>query len=183
MKGNIMDINLRADAPDQSDVIDPKKLSEEVEKLKSLQFRIKTLEDQVKDLKEDEKYYSCMVIPKLMEDMNLKSLKLQDGSELTIKQIYSASMRADKKPEAIQWLRDNGLGDIVKNNITVTFGQGEDNKAVEYAGLARERGYEPTQDEKVHHASLTVVMKDFKEKGNEIPTDLFSTFDGNQTKN
>jgi hypothetical protein len=26
MKGNIMDINLRADAPDQSDVIDPKKL-------------------------------------------------------------------------------------------------------------------------------------------------------------
>lgn len=123
-----------------------------------------------------------MVIPKLMEDMNLKSLKLKDGSELTIKQIYSASMRADKKPEAIQWLRDNGLGDIVKNNITVTFGQGEDNKAVEYAGLARERGYEPTQDEKVHHASLTVVMKDFKEKGNEIPTDLFSTFDGNQTK-
>ena len=169
-----MDINLRADAPDQSDIIDPKKLSEEVEKLKSIQANIKS--------KEDEKYYSCLVIPKLMEDMNLKSLKLKDGSELTIKQIYSASMRADKKTEAIQWLRNNGLGDIVKNNITVTFGQGEDNKAVEYAGLARERGYEPTQDEKVHHASLTVVMKDFKEKGNEIPTDLFSTFDGNQTK-
>ena len=53
MKGNIMDINLRADAPDQSDIIDPKKLSEEVEKLKSLQSRIKTLEDQVKDLKEE----------------------------------------------------------------------------------------------------------------------------------
>ena len=29
MKGNIMDINLRADAPDQSDIIDPKKLSED----------------------------------------------------------------------------------------------------------------------------------------------------------
>ena len=28
-------INLRQDAPDQSDVIDPKKFSEEVEKLKS----------------------------------------------------------------------------------------------------------------------------------------------------
>jgi hypothetical protein len=114
--------------------------------------------------------------------MNLKSLKLRDGSELTIKDIYGATIKADKKAEAHQWLRDQGLGDIVKNNIIVSFGQGEDNKAVEYAGLARERGYEPTQDEKVHHASLTVVMKDFKEKGNEIPTDLFSTFDGNQTK-
>ena len=172
-----MDINLRADAPDQSDIIDPKKLSEEVEKLKSIQANIKLKEDQIKELKEDEKHFSCIIIPKLMEDMNLKSLKLKDGSELTIKQIYSASMRADKKPEAIQWLRDNGLGDIVKNNITVTFGQGEDNKAVEYAGLARERGYEPTQDEKVHHARLSAVMSDLKSKNFEIPTDLFSSYE------
>ena len=176
-----MDINLRADAPDQSDIIDPKKLSEEVEKLKSIQANIKSKEDEIKTLKEDEKYYSCLVIPKLMEDMNLKSLKLKDGSELTIKQIYSASMRADKKPEAIKWLRDNGLGDIVDNNITVTFGQGEDNKAVEYASLARERGYEPTQQEKVHHARLSAVMREWKEKGNEVPADLFNTLEGNRT--
>ena len=175
-------IDMRKDAPDQANTIDPEKLSTEVEKLRSIQNEILSHEDKIKDLKQDEKHFSCVVIPKLMEDMNLQSLKLKDGSELTVKQIYSATLKADKKAEGIHWLRDNGLGDIVKNNITVTFGQGEDNKAVEYAGLARERGYEPTQDEKVHHASLTVVMKDFKEKGNEIPTDLFSTFDGNQTK-
>jgi len=175
-------IDMRKDAPDQAKTIDPDALSTEVEKLQGIQKQIKDLEDRVKDLKEDEKYFSCNIIPKLMEDMNLASLKLKDGSELTVKKIFSATLKADKKAEGIHWLRDNGLGDIVKNNITVTFGQGEDNKAVEYAGLARERGYEPTQDEKVHHASLTVVMKDFKEKGNEIPADLFSTFDGNQTK-
>ena len=175
-------IDMRKDAPDQAKTIDPDALSTEVEKLQGIQKQIKDLEDRVKDLKEDEKYFSCNIIPKLMEDMNLASLKLKDGSELTVKKIFSATLKADKKAEGIHWPRDNGLGDIVKNNITVTFGQGEDNKAVEYAGLARERGYEPTQDEKVHHASLTVVMKDFKEKGNEIPTDLFSTFDGNQTK-
>ena len=177
-----MIIDMRKDAPDQAKTVDPDALSTEVEKLQGIQKQIKDLEDRVKDLKEDEKYFSCVVIPKLMEDMNLASLKLKDGSELTVKKIFSATLKADKKAEGIHWLRDNGLGDIVKNNITVTFGQGEDNKAVEYAGLARERGYEPTQDEKVHHASLTVVMKDFKEKGNEIPSDLFSTFDGSQTK-
>ena len=93
-------IDLRQDAPDQSDVIDPKKLSEEVEKLKSLRSQIAELEDRVKDLKEDEKYFGCVIIPKLMEDMNLKSLKLRDGSELSVKKIYSASIRADKKAEA-----------------------------------------------------------------------------------
>ena len=94
---------------------------------------------------------------------------------------FYASFKAEKKEEGIQWLRDNGLGDIVDNNITVTFGQGEDNKAVEYASLARERGYEPTQQEKVHHARLSAVMREWKEKGNEVPADLFNTLEGNRT--
>ncbi len=176
-----MSIDLRADAPDQTDIIDPKKLSEEVEKLKTIQNKIKTKEEEIKDLKEDEKHFSCVIIPKLMQDMNLKSLKLQDGSELSIKQVYSATIKADKKLEAIQWLRNNGLGDIVKNNITVSFGQGEDNKAVDYASLARSNGYEPIQEEKVHPSTLKVVMKEWKDKGQEVPEELFNTFDGNQT--
>ena len=85
-------IDLRKDAPDQTDVLDPEKLSTEVEKLKTIQTEIKSLENRAKDLKEDEKHFSCVVIPKLMEDMNLKSLKLRDGSELTVKDIYGATI-------------------------------------------------------------------------------------------
>jgi hypothetical protein len=177
-----MNIDMRADAPNQTDIIDPEKLSTEIEKLKSVQDRIKSLEDQIKDLKEDEKYFSCVVIPKLMEDMNLSSLKLKDGSELSVKKIFSATLKADKKAEGIHWLRDNGLGDIVKNNITVSFGQGEDNKAVDYASLARSNGYEPIQEEKVHPSTLKVVMKEWKDKGQKVPEELFNTFDGNQTQ-
>jgi len=176
-----MIIDMRKDAPDQSQTIDPEKLSTEVEKLQSIQSQIKNLEDQIKDLKEDEKYFSCVVIPKLMEDMNLSSLKLKDGSELSVKKIFSATLKADKKAEGIHWLRDNGLGDIVKNNITVSFGQGEDNKAVDYASLARSNGYEPILEEKVHPSTLKVVMKEWKDKGHEVPEELFNTFDGNQT--
>jgi len=175
-------IDLRKDAPDQMETIDPDKLSTEVEKLQTIQKEIQDLEDKLKDKKEDEKYFSCVVIPKLMEEMNLSSLKLRDGSELTVKKIYSASVKADKKAEAIHWLRENGLGDIVKNNITVSFGQGEDNKAIDYASLARSNGYEPIQEEKVHPSTLKVVMKEWKDKGQEVPEELFNTFDGSQTQ-
>ena len=174
-------IDLRKDAPDQMETIDPDKLSTEVEKLQSIQDEIKSLEAKLKDKKEDEKYFSSFVIPKLMEEMNLASLKLKDGSELSVKKIFSATIKADKKAEGIKWLRDNGLGDIVKNNITVTFGQGEDNKAVDYASLARSNGFEPIQEEKVHPSTLKVVMKEWKDKNREIPKELFNTFDGNQT--
>ena len=175
-------IDLRQDAPDQSDVIDPEKLSEELEKLKSIQAQIQEAEKKLKDLKSDEKVQSGVVIPKLMEDMNLSSLTLKDGSEVSIKKIYSATIKADKKAEAYQWLRNNGLGDIIKNDITVTFGQGEENKALAYATLAKGQGFEPAQKEAVHAMTLKVTMEDWKNKGNEIPKDLFWTFDGNQTK-
>jgi hypothetical protein len=117
-----------------------------------------------------------------MNKMNLSTVKLRDGSELSVKKVYSATIKADKKAEAIKWLRDNGLGDIVKNEITVNFGQGEENKAAEYANLAKESGYEPSQKEAVHAMTLKVTMEDWKNKGNDVPEDLFWTFDGNQTK-
>jgi hypothetical protein len=175
-------INLRDDAPDQLNAIDPTELSEQIEKLNSINAQISSTEANLKELKEQEKQLNNFTIPELMEKMNLSTLKLKDGSELSVKKIYSATIKADKKAEAIRWLRDNGLGDIVKNEITVNFGQGEENKAAEYANLAKESGYEPSQKEAVHAMTLKVTMEDWKNKGNEVPEDLFWTFDGNQTK-
>ena len=176
-----MNINLRQDAPDQTDHVDVNELSEAIEQFKSVGAQILAVELKLKELKAQEKYISEFTIPEIMEKQNLKTVKLKDGSELSVGKKFFASAKADKKTEAIQWLRDNGLGDIVDNNITVTFGQGEDNKAVEYASLARERGFEPTQQEKVHHARLSAVMREWKEKGNEVPADLFNVLEGNRT--
>ena len=180
-KGENM-LSLRDDAPDQLNAIDPTELSEAIEKLNSINAQISNTEASLKQLKEQEKQINNFTIPEIMNKMNLSTVKLKDGSELSIKKVYSATIKADKKAEAIQWLRDNGLGDIVKNEITVNFGQGEENKAAEYANLARGQGYEPTQKEAVHAMTLKVTMEDWKNKGNDVPEDLFWTFDGNQTK-
>ena len=94
--------------------------------------------------------------------------------KLSIKKVYSATIKADKKAEAIQWLRDNGLGDIVKNEITVNFGQNEENKAMAYANLARGQGFEPSQKEAVHAMTLCNHGRLEEQKGNEVPEDLFS---------
>ena len=175
-------INLREDAPDQVNAIDPSELSEAIEKLKSIGAQVSEAESKLKELKEQEKYINNFTIPEIMNKLNLSTVKLKDGSELSIKKVYSATIKADKKAEAIQWLRNNGLGDIVKNEITVNFGQGEENKAVAYVPLAKGQGYEPSQKEAVHPSTLKVTMEDWKSKGNDVPEDLFWTFDGNQTK-
>jgi hypothetical protein len=177
-----MNIDVRKFAPKQVESVNAEELTEALEQFKYIGAQVLAVEIKLKELKAQEKYHSEFVIPEIMEKMGLSTLKLKDGSELAVKKVYSAKIKAEKKAEAIQWLRDNGLGDIVKNNISVAFGQGEENKAMAYATLAKESGYEPSQTEKVEPQTLRVTMEDWKNKGNEVPQDLFWVFEGNQTK-
>ena len=87
-------INLRDDAPDQLNTIDPTELSEQIEKLNSINAQISSTEASLKQLKEQEKQLNNFTIPELMEKMNLSTLKLKDGSELSVKKIYSATIKA-----------------------------------------------------------------------------------------
>jgi len=118
----------------------------------------------------------------MMLAMNLKTMKLKDGSELEISNKFFATALAPKRAEAYQWLRENGLGNIVKNEITVRFGKDEDNKATQYATLARGQGYEPEQKVSVHAGTLRVALEDLHSRGGQIPSEYFSTFAGYQTK-
>ena len=177
-----MTINLRADAPSQVTQTEPQKLTDEIKKLQDIQQEIQNYKDRIKDLEESEKYFSQVVIPDMMNAMNLKTMKLKDGSEIEISNKFFATALAEKKAEAYQWLRDNGLGNIVKNEITVRFGKDEDNKAQQYATLARGQGYEPEQKVAVHASTLRVALEDLHTRGGQIPSEYFSTFAGYQTK-
>ena len=114
--------------------------------------------------------------------MGLSSLKLADGSAVEVKPYYAASILNKNKDAAYSWLRDNGLGDIIKNNVTVSFGRNEDNKAAEYANLAKSQGYQPTQKLKVEPMTLKALVRERIEKGVEMPMDIFNVFVGNRTK-
>ena len=66
----------------------------------------------------------------MMKEMSLSSLKLADGSSVEVKPIYGASIPIAKREEAFNWLRQNGLGDLIKNEVIVSFGRNEDDKAI-----------------------------------------------------
>ena len=72
------------------------------------------------------------VIPTMMAEMGLSQLKLMDGSSVDVKPYYAANISLKNREAAYNWLRSNGLGDIIKNEITVSFGRDEDNKATTY---------------------------------------------------
>ena len=159
-----------------------KSLSDKVIELKNLEDEIQNAEESVSKLKEKAKILSWYELPKMMEEMHITKLKLKDGESVEIKKVYRGSILLEKQEEAFTWLRDNALGDIIKRDITVTFGMEEDNKASEYANLAQGKGYEPVQKIGVHPSTLRAVVGERLKSGHEMPSDLFKTYEGNRTK-
>jgi hypothetical protein len=156
-------------------------LADQVERLENLQKEVEDADKQLKEKKKNLDYLSGEVIPTMMAEMGLSHLKLMDGSSVDVKPHYSANVTVANKEAAFNWLRNNGLGDIIKNEISVSFGRNEDNKAADYAALAHERGFQPTQKLKVEPMTLKALVRERIEAGKDMPTEIFNIFVGNKT--
>ena len=157
-------------------------LADQVQRLEGVLRRIELSENNLKDLKKEHQRISGEVIPTMMSEMGLSELKLQDGSHLKVSTSYRATITEANKEAAFNWLRNNGLGDIIKNEISVSFGRNEDNKAADYAVLAQGQGYQPVQKLKVEPMTLKALVRERLESGQEMPTELFNVFAGKRTK-
>ena len=170
---------------DQEQVLDKttniNKLADKIKELQASQLELQEQEDAIKQKKKDIEHLSGEVIPTMLSEMGLSYLKLQDGSSVEVKTNYSATITQANKEEAFNWLRENGLGDIIKNEISVSFGRNEDNKAADYAELAKGQGLEPQQKLKVEPMTLKALVRERLEAGKEMPTELFNIYVGNKT--
>ena len=170
---------------DQEEVLDRttniNKLADKIKELQAQQEQLQQQEDAIKQKKKDIEYLSGEVIPTMLSEMGLSFLKLQDGSSVEVKTNYSATITQANKEKAFNWLRENGLSDIIKNEISVSFGRNEDNKAADYAELAKGQGLEPRQKLKVDPMTLKALVRERMEAGKEMPTELFNIYVGNKT--
>ena len=142
----------------------------------------KLMKKSLKNKKKEIERISGEVIPTMLSEMGLSSLKLADGSAVDVKPYYAANISLRNREAAYSWLRSNNLGDIIKNEITVSFGRDEDNKAAQYANLARGQGFEPTQKLKGEPMTLKALVRERIEAGKDMPMDTFNVFVGNRTK-
>ena len=150
--------------------------------LQNLEDQMVNMEKDLKKLKEEADKIGSEIIPNLLAEQGLSSLKLADGSSIDIRKSYNCTIKKDQVESAFKWLRDNGLGDLIKNEVAVQFGKGEDNKAEQLLGLAVQEGYEPSQKQKVEPMTLKALFRERIEAGLDMPSEFFNTFVKDQTK-
>ena len=121
-------------------------------------------------------------IPDALKEIGMKSFEMADGSEIEVKPFYSASIPADRRGEAYEWLRAHGFDDIIKNTVSVQFGRGEDDAAGDLINVIRKQGLLPEQAEKIESQTLKAWVREMVEKGTDFPTELFGAYTGFKAK-
>ena len=119
-----------------------KQLSQLVRSLRNVEQQIEDAENHIKSLKQEKHRLSVENIPALMDEMGVERLDV-DGLTVERKMIVSASIPKDRKDEALSWLRENGLDDIIKNDVTCSFGKGQDNSAKNVIAILQDAGFDP----------------------------------------
>ena len=140
--------------------------------------KISDLEQQLKDEKKALLKLTDEEMPSMLAEIGMSSFALDDGSTVEVRQTYGASILVDKRPEAFDWLRDNGYDDIIKNSVACQFGRGEDDQASAFAAFAQQQGHVPMQKTEVHPQTLRAFVKERCEAGEEFPMELFGAWVG-----
>ena len=172
------------DSKDLLDNVEVTTIAQECVRLKTKEDELVSLEEQVKNKKEEIDEISSRIIPELLAEQGLSAIKLADGSNVSVKKEFRCTLPKDevKREAAYKWLRDQGLGDIIKNNIFVTFGKGEDDKAKQLLNLAAENGFDPQQKSDAAWNTLTALFQERVESGLDMPSDVFNTWIKDKTK-
>lgn len=128
-------------------------------------------------------------LPDMLKNIGLRELVLTSGAKISLYDVIGASITEENREAAHEWLREHNHGDLIKNNVILTFGKGEDTIAkdlVKHLLQMRKAGEtkfgEIDQKEQVHPSTLKAFVKRQVEDGNEFPGPLFKLYTGQAVK-
>ena len=154
---------------------DMKTLSSLVKDLDQLTIDINKKEEELKSLKLQKHLMSTEQIPAMMDEMGVQRLDVENLS-VSLKPLINASIPPTRREEAYQWLRENDLDDIIKNDVIMSFGKGEDNMAGDIMYELEQRGMHPEKKTHIHSMTLKAFIRERVEKGLPIDLDLFGAY-------
>ena len=176
-------MDLEAESIVKIDMAMSSNITNSCKKLLETQKKIEATEEELKKLKDVETTLSEQTIPNLMQQAGVELIKLEGGISVEVKPFYSARIPSSKSEEAFAWLRDNGHGDLIKNQVSLEFGMKQDNEAKSLVEELKAKGLPVKQKQTVHPSSLRgFVREQIQDLGKDVPAELFGTYVANKTK-
>jgi len=147
-----------------------------------LEDEIAEVEERLGGLTRARDRLSTIDIPNKMDEIGVQDFMLKTGERITIKRTTMAAIAKVNLDAAVEWLRCNGAGDLIKNIVSIQFGKGEDDRARDLVEKLSLQELWPDQKISVHPQTLSAYVREQLEKGNQIPMELLGVFERAQTK-
>lgn len=138
-------------------------------KLAEQDAEMKQTGDNIKRLEEH-------AIPDLMDDLKVTEFKTTSGLSISVKDRLSARKLTQAHPEALQWLRDNHQGGLIRTTVGVPFTAGLEDKANELVESLAGKGFAVSKNMEVHHSSLAAAIRRMLADGEDVPMDLLGGY-------
>jgi len=137
-----------------------------------LQLHVEELEAELKEQKERLRVQSQEIVPNMMMESGLEELTLTGGYKLSIKdEVYA------KLPEnplaAFEWLRTHNMDGVIKTQVSVDFGKGEDEEANKVLNALAEMGIFAKTKSTIHPQTLKALLREQISLGSGVPLESF----------
>lgn len=158
---------------------------------------IETMEEELKNAKSEKDNWmkemgelldsSGYTIGSVVILKNGRKMKLKEffsanlPSKSTIESCKDAEKQAElefRKEKGLKWLDDNGMGDVIKNNITAILPRGNQSIAKQVSSYLVEMQVPYVREESVHAMTLNATIKDAMKNGMNVPFETFNIITG-----
>jgi hypothetical protein len=177
---------------------DLKAISEMSDRHASLQLEIEEEQAYLKTLQDEAYRLETISIPEAMQTCGLKEFKTANGAAVKLKPFIQVSLPAAgtiekakgeekeelelRLKEGLDWLRENGGGDIIKSLAMISFEKGQDKLKQKFVQAMLDKGYAVIGVDNVHPQTLQSFLKNKIENGVDIPTDTFKLYTGTKAE-
>jgi len=143
--------------------------------LRDLMDRIDQVTALLDGLNDKRKTLERNVLPEMFAEAGLKSIKLEDGSTVTLSTLAEGSLPKDPETRAaaIEWLATHGYENLIENKVVSSWARGDREIAkAEYERLVGLGSAKVTLDEGINPKTLGARMRDRIVAGEPTPLDL-----------
>lgn len=153
-----------------------------VEYVEGLSQTLADTEAHVKELKELHRRAIELELPQAMSEAGLTSFTTDTGRKVSLETFVSGSIPKARQAEAFTWLRENGHGGLIKRELSVSFGKGQDAFASEIRQFLENRFLTVDDKESVHPSTLAAWARECLSEGVPVPLETLGIYSALRAK-
>lgn len=167
-----------AKAPDDDDIAGIAALAEQQIELEAA---VMDLEKMLDIAKKKLTYLSEVTLPDAMSKVGMLQFRTKSGFDIKIEEAVYASIKEERSDEAFDWLRATNNDGIIKNDVVMSFGKGQDAQAAAAKKTLSDNGHTFVTKTHIHWQTLRAFVKKELASGTMFP-EAFSITVKNITK-